>query len=186
MPTTGTKEPKKLTPELIEEIEKAVAAGVPPQAAARAIGVRPRTWSEWIRLGKADNARGLRLALVEAVERGEARAVQSAIARLQTFANGGAVTKRLERTTTRRDGTVIREVEETRAGPDWRGMAWVLERRWPEEFRKVAEVLGGEERKPVDADSLRGKLVNMAEARQARRAARAVAEAAESNGHAGR
>lgn len=102
-PSARVGRPTKLTPEPQERVVRLVRVGVAPYAAARACGVKHRTWYDWLRRARAGEKRYAPLA----------DALAGAHARLQA-----ALTVQVR----------------AAAVENWRAAAWLLERRWPEDW----------------------------------------------------
>jgi len=151
----------KLTPQVHENIVRAVTAGVPVVQAAQLVGIGQSTVLQWLQRGEGRAKRSAEARYVEFVEAiTRARAFDEArrLARLEQAGRGGAVIH--EKTTTFADGRQV--VERTYAPPDWRSDAWYLERaysdRWGHrvqadlslEIRQLAQDVAEEIGVPVD------------------------------------
>lgn len=139
----------KYTPAVVRTIEAALAIGNTRRGAAEAAGVSRTTLWEWMRdptrmtfgyrmVQEAGPDGGMVTKQVampvipfrEMITLAEAAGRYRLIADIAGVARGGAVKSR--RTYTKRDGTVVEEVEY--ALPQWTAAAWLLERKWPEEW----------------------------------------------------
>lgn len=123
----------KLTPAVQQMIVRAVRVGVPLVTAAAYAGVSKTTVLAWIQRGEGTHARPPRsiyVEFVEAIQKASAEDVVRRVAEITKVAQGGDVI--YEKTTTHPDGRITREVRRTT--PEWTAHAWVLERRWPEEW----------------------------------------------------
>ena len=123
----------KLTPQVHENIVRAVTAGVPVVQAAQLVGIGQSTVLQWLQRGEGRAKRSAEARYVEFVEAiTRARAFDEArrLARLEQAGRGGAVVH--EKTTQYADGRVI--TERTYAPPDWRCDAWYLEHAYPERW----------------------------------------------------
>jgi hypothetical protein len=117
--------PRKFTPEIAEEICKAVAAGVPENYAATAAGIHRDTMHHW----KKRNA-----AFADAVKKARAQAIQVRIERIEKAARGGEEVEVSEKTIKHKDGKLERIVIRRKTAPSWTADAWYLERQFCEEF----------------------------------------------------
>ncbi len=104
MAELGPHRARKLTPDLAARILALVRAGHAPQGAARASGVGVTTWKGWLRAGRAGTDPEY-ARLVEDLEDAQEQSKAVLLSRLLQAAKD-----------------------------DWRASAWLLERRWPEEF----------------------------------------------------
>jgi hypothetical protein len=104
--------PSSLTAERREAIETALARGAPLSVAAAAAGVSARSVSTWLRQGRV------------------ARRSLSAVPEPDEPASGGVPgdDEAIQRALV---GAVL-----AAARVDWRAAAWLLERRWPERYRR--------------------------------------------------
>lgn len=129
--------PTKLTPKVHECVVASIRAGAYAEQAAKAAGIAPSTYDDWIRRGEAGERPFS--AFSEAIRAGEAEAEVAAV-------------------------TILREAAQ--AG-DWRAAAHYLERRHPERWgrheRQRAEH-GGEARPARERDAeIERLLAEMAE-----------------------
>jgi hypothetical protein len=120
--------PSKLSTEIQESLCAAVARGVPLRRACQAAGVAYSTVRGWVRRGRS--GRGAAAAFRAALERARAEDLAGRIAQLNRCCAGGFVTRR----TTRTDAQGNVTVEETITPPDFRAIAWYLERVEPYYF----------------------------------------------------
>jgi hypothetical protein len=157
----GRGRPTLCTPETTQKILTAIETGVPITAAAQAAGIHYATLANWQNRGQnaADIAHNggtipqeeaCYLDFFERVARARARGLEARLSRVVSIAEGGFVTKRTERTFQSKSGPVV-EVEEAFSPPDWRALAWVLERSHREFFGKSERVeLSGVDGGPVE------------------------------------
>jgi hypothetical protein len=126
----------RLTPEVQMVILAAVKAGNHLAAAADYAGISRHTLYEWLARGEGDHsARPATPQLrnfAAAVRKADAFARMAALRRITAVAKGGVIKE--TRTDTGSDGIEIETVETEHLG-NWRTDAWMLERRWPEEWR---------------------------------------------------
>lgn len=134
-PPTRAGRPTKLTPAVQEALVDLLKKGVTRQAAAAAVGIGYATLTEWVARGERrdpDRRTGEDFAEFAAVLRGaEAEFEALTIARLQEYAAAGA-------------------------NPDWRAQAWLLERRFSEQWgnrgkQEVNQRVSGPDGKPLSA-----------------------------------
>lgn len=124
--------PTKLTPEVHKAIVEAIRAGASRQAAAASVGIAGRTLLEWIARGDGTSTR----------ESSEdfARLAQDLHAAEADF-----------------EQTLIKDVLAYSAmgeKPDWRGPAWLLERRFSDRWGKTTKTeLTGRDGGPVQVSS---------------------------------
>jgi len=95
----------KLTPELIEQASKLVAAGNYLKHVAQYLGIPERTFYRWLAEGEKAK-KGLAWQFYQAIKKAEAEAVARNIALIQKAATEG----------------------------NWQAAAWWLERKYPEEW----------------------------------------------------
>jgi len=100
--------PTKLTPKVRERIVESIRAGAYAEQAARAAGIAPSTYYDWLRRGEAGEQPFSEFS--EALRAGEAEAEVAAVANIREAANAG----------------------------DWRAAAHYLERRHPERWGRRA------------------------------------------------
>ncbi len=104
--------PTKFTPETVNTILAGVRAGLPYRLAAEAAGIHSDTFNEW-RQGR--------------FPRGADKDLKAAFSDQLTRAKGESAL--------RLAGLISRA-----ATDDWRAGAWLLERRWPEDFARDASL----------------------------------------------
>ena len=127
--------PAKLTPNVVERIEKAVSLGVSYDEAARAAGIHPSTFYRWRARGR-EAKRGKFHAFSERVDAAEAKlGIKYLEAIERSVFEERVVTK--ERVRKLPDGSIIRDITTVRHPPDIRGAMWWLERRSEGFGRKV-------------------------------------------------
>lgn len=111
----------KLTPDIVREMGLKVAAGTPIPVAASELGIQKHTWAHWAQYAKADQLAGKTPGWGE----GEspylvwAGYMQQAKAQLE--------------------GALIRGIV-THGGEDWKALAWVAERRFPDRWALKKQV----------------------------------------------
>jgi hypothetical protein len=176
-----------MTDDMVETITLAAAAGVPPAQAAKALGISQAKWSAWVRDSRDPATRGKRRDQISAIDAAEMKAAERMLAQLYQAARGGHTAKRHTRTRQMRDGSVITDVDETITTPDWRAFAWMLERRWPEEFKRPApnvqaEDDGVEQQGEVTPEALRAKVSSIFDQIEKRRGQREQHQLAAGNG----
>jgi hypothetical protein len=120
----------KLTPELTAAFCEAVAGGLSRARAAAVVGVTPKTVCLWMRAGRTGRA-GPHVHFVHAVRAAEAAFVADNLKSVRRAAT--PVRRRVTKTTTRPDGSVVTEVTE-RTECDWQAAKWLLECKDPEAF----------------------------------------------------
>jgi hypothetical protein len=119
----------QLTPEIQEKICTAISKGTPQQDAALSAGISPRTLRYWKRQGKRENGE-MYIAFFAAIKKAEAECVVLNVQIIHKAATGYDV--EITKTTTDDKGTKIETTE--RHDFDWCAAAWMLERRYPEQF----------------------------------------------------
>lgn len=107
--------PEKITDEMIEILIGCVKTGLPLCKAAQVVRITHRTLDNWLKTGEDnidsdDKSKHKYIKLFLGLKEAES----SAITRLLTRVEGGA--------------------------PGWQGSAWILERRWWQEFAKKQSV----------------------------------------------
>ncbi|HLN31693.1 MAG TPA: hypothetical protein VK395_28390 [Gemmataceae bacterium] len=121
----------KLTPQLLAEITKRIAAGNDPAVAAQSAGIANSTFYRWLARGRRAR-RGQFRAFYEAIRKAESDAEVQDLAIIRQAMLGGQVLERVTRT--KRDGT--KEVVEKFARADWTAAAWHAERKHAERWGK--------------------------------------------------
>ena len=110
-------------------------ASVPRRHIADACGISISVMCKWIMRGRRGNKGDEEHVLFyDALKKAEAEAVAVSVGRIRRAANGGAVLERTTTTTVGPDGKPVTKVTEKIAQPVWTADAWLLERRYPEEF----------------------------------------------------
>jgi uncharacterized protein CbrC (UPF0167 family) len=107
-----------------------VGGGLSRAKAAAVVGVTPKTVCLWMKLGR-DRAVGPHVHFVHAVQAAEARFIADNLATVRRAATPSR--RRVTKTTTRPDGSVVTEVTE-RTECDWLAAKWLLECKDPETF----------------------------------------------------
>jgi hypothetical protein len=124
----------RLTPAVERAIITAVAGGVPYYQACLLADVPQSTATLWMEKGEGrhsqQRATPQLVAFVAAIKKAEAQDEARRLLRITQAGEGGVVI--YEKTTTRPDGTVIREVQRT--APQWQSHAWMLERKYPDRY----------------------------------------------------
>src|SRR5262249_49594978 len=110
-PMSATGRPSKLTPELEAELYALLEGSSSRAASCAMLGIHVSTLKGWLKLGRRGDA-GRFTGLVEGVRRAEARFTVEAVRKIQ------------------------------RAGDDnWTALAWLLERRHPDEWGKDSRLI---------------------------------------------
>jgi len=117
----GAGRPTKRTPELVARLLEVLAAGNTRKAAYDIAGISSGTFATWLE----DD-----LDFKDAVKKAESDAVAERVARIRAAGIGGAVVRRV---TVARNGEVVTTTEEY-ARPEWQADAWLLERKYPDDF----------------------------------------------------
>ena len=120
--------PSKLTPELRADLCRQIEAGATQIDAAACAGIHRATFQRWKAAGRKARSGQFR-DFYDALKRAEAG---FRMTHLQRIANSDP---EVETRTRERDGKVLETIKITRP-PDWRRSAWLLERRYPEEFSR--------------------------------------------------
>lgn len=98
----------KLTPELIKDAEKLVKAGNFVVTVCEFLGIGETTWYRWMREGEKAKS-GLKRQFWESIKKAEAEAEIRLVTDLQRIAE---------------------------QDQKWQGIAWILERKWPDRWGK--------------------------------------------------
>jgi hypothetical protein len=129
---SDTGRPTKRTPETVERIEQSLRKGLTRKAAAAAGGISYDTLRAW----EKDFPE-----FSEALQNAEAAGQEALLIRIWAASQQGAII-------TRRNGDVV---EEPGA---WQAAAWILERRWPQDFaRRQALEMSGPDGGPIETAS---------------------------------
>jgi len=127
MATRGRK--TKLTPELLDKLEKALAGGNYVETACAYVGISHSVFYHWMAEARKPKAKKIYLDFLDTIERARAVAEIRNVQIIQAAAQG--------------DGS---EQE-----PDWRAASWFLERAYPRKWGKHERVeLSGSEGGPID------------------------------------
>ena len=127
--------PTKLTPKVVERIEKAVSLGNSYDEAARSAGIHPCTYYRWRARGRTAKSGKFR-AFCKRIDAAEAKlGVEYLEAIRRSIVEERVITK--ERVRQLPDGSIIRDVITERHPPDITGAMWWLERRFAGFGRKV-------------------------------------------------
>ena len=122
--------PPLLDDALAARVLQLAGAGVPRKYVADAVGVSRRAFAYWLARGRAGGKGDAPyVQLLHALKKAEAEAVAVSVGRIRRAANGGAL---IERKSVTVNG--VTTVTEKFAQPLWVADAWLLERRYPDEF----------------------------------------------------
>lgn len=117
----------KLTPELLDKLEKALAAGNYVETACAYVGISRAVYYHWVNEAQKPNAKKIYLDFLDTVERAKAVAEMRNVQIVQAAAMG--------------DGS----------DPDWRAASWYLERAFPRKWGRHERVeLSGSEGGPIN------------------------------------
>jgi len=118
----------KLTPELLDKLEKALAAGNYVETACSYVGISHSVFYHWLAEAKKPKARKIYLEFLDTIERARAVAEIRNVQIVQAAAQG--------------DGN---------NDPDWRAATWFLERAYPRKWGRHERVeLSGTEGGPIN------------------------------------
>lgn len=120
----------KCTPELVAELERQIAAGVPDKYACLGVGINRATFYEWMKTKPDFN---------DIITRARGRFVKSHVANIQQAAAGRPAKYDDQ-------GRLI----QSEILPDARHSEWLLERRAPQDFSKAQTVNIGDEPRSGD------------------------------------
>lgn len=120
--------PTKLTPQIQRVILNAVRAAVPMNKAAALAGVDVSTIFGWKKLGKKQKS-GIYFEFFTALKKAESEFIRKALNQIQTIA---------------------------RTEKQWTALAWILERRFPEEFGNQRHVIADLEKKVKALEEITG------------------------------
>lgn len=132
-----------IDPKLKDRLFNAIRAGASYRAAAMAAGITETTiyiWKKHAREGKADY-----LEFIEEMKKVEAEAQVALLATIAIAAQGYQKTK--IRTTVLPDGRTERE-EVVEQQKHWQAAAWILERRWPDQYARRLQVGVNDDQQP--------------------------------------
>lgn len=130
----------KLTPELSAQICAFVRDGLPESTASELCGVSHDTVMEWLQRARGNSDRPARpehVQFAQDLRQAIAASEQQLIGVIHKAATGYFV-KKVERTTSEKDGTVVKRTREKRV--DWTAAAWLLERRFAHRYSPKAEI----------------------------------------------
>jgi hypothetical protein len=159
--STFTREPGRptlLNPEIEEKLVEATKMGTPMGVAAEFCGISKRTFEDWMRRGREEQAardaeeppnevEQKYLDLYLAITQARSHATVTSASLIRRAAVGGQVTERTTRKYRDATGEIVEEVTEKRSTGDWRAAAFWLERQnrtdFGKETKQVTEVTGG-------------------------------------------
>jgi transposase-like protein len=178
----GTGRPADLTDEVRRMICDALRkCAVSRKAAAQASGVRPNTLYEWIRRGGHAIARGdvndRHARLVMAMEQAEGEAQARLVGRVWELGAGGMIEVPLldesKRPVLDEEGKPVTQIIYEK--PRWEALAWLLERRFPQDFGRHQGITVTRQERPATENLTDepGKVITLYQQ------ARALLEAAE-------
>lgn len=134
-----------LTGDRVERICESLRLGASRAAAAEGAGVDRWVFYTWLRRGRQDQANGLETSyakLVKQVAAAESESEILAVAAVRAAGSGGIirvpVLDELRRPVRDKDGEMLFEAVYEK--PDWKALAWILERRFPAEWANKSEV----------------------------------------------
>ena len=135
----------KLTDERINTVLGLIARGSTDKAACEAAGIDASTFYRWARKGEIARS-GQYCQFFHDLKKARAYAYQKHLSLIGRAASEKQELK-TRKVTTHADGTQT-IVEETREqAPAWQASAWLLERRYPQEFSKNRHLSDSEENK---------------------------------------
>ena len=171
--------PPKLTPKIMDDIRLVIRTGNYVEIAALYAGIHKVTLYRWLKIGAQARTKqpGERTAherscmeFCDAVGQAMADSEAESVGRLLR-AGTTPLTRRTTTTTTTEDGKVTTVEREEEVPPDWRALAWHLERRHRKHWgQKGSLELSGPEEAPVPVE------VRMAEVRRRVRLLRGEAD----------
>lgn len=130
--------PTKLTDEIIDLLVKGIKSGLTYNDAAQLAGIHKRTLERWRKKGELAKS-GPYCRFYRSIKKAEVEARMILLTRINDASAGRQVVreKRVERNA---NGEVKRIVKITRTLPPvWQAAAWILERRYPDEFGRNAK-----------------------------------------------
>jgi len=128
----------KFTPSKRQIVLDSISRGESQECAAALAGVSAKTVNTWLRKSKQGVALyvGFYSDYKNAERSHESKCVQG------IFRAGIGDWVEEETTTTYKDGDVVNTVVKKKKGkPDWCALAWLLERKWPDEYGKDVELM---------------------------------------------
>ena len=131
--------PPKLTDETAAVIIAAVRSGMSVRAAADLAHVGRSTVMKWIAQGRNEK-RGRFRDLIDRITRARAELVREALQVIRDAIDGKLTPRRITKVITDAVGQKA-EVTTITEPPDWRAAAWLLERRFRDEFSSNAKEL---------------------------------------------
>jgi len=120
----------KLTPELLDRLEKALASGNYVETACAYVGISRAVYYHWLAEAAKPRAKKIYLDFLDTVERAKAVAEIRNVQIVQAAAQGDAANEQ---------------------DPDWRAATWFLERAYPRKWGRHERVeLSGAEGGPIN------------------------------------
>lgn len=139
----------KLTNEIIEEICSGIREGLTQEQAAARSGIHESTFYRWIK--KAEKAKsGLLCELCKSLKKAQIEARRKHLQRIDKASSGRQVVveKRVRRDAS---GKVVEKTVVSKMLPaQWQASAWILERRWPNEYGRNAKPQDERQHDPFD------------------------------------
>lgn len=124
----------KLTKEVQQRITQAIRVGMTYERACAVAGICFQTYRNWQLRGEREKS-GMYFDFLEAVKKAEAEAELMHLSAILKASKGGDEIREVRRTIV--DGQVVNEVVSLRpTQAQWQASAWLLERRYPERYRR--------------------------------------------------
>lgn len=140
--------PTKLTPETKKKLLDGIKIGMPIDAAVSVAGIDKVTFYSWKNRGEKDT-KGIFREFLNSLKEAEAIGIASLLQTIHKSTQGGNV-KTFKKTVKDSAGNIISVTEEERMVPiQFTPAAWILERRFPNQFGRNREVKSDLDNKPL-------------------------------------
>jgi len=144
---TGRK--SKLDDQMIEDICDGIRAGLTQEQAAIQAGIHEATFYRWVKLGQKAKA-GMFCKFFQSLKKAQVEARQTHLGRISKASEGNQLVheRRVKKDAA---GNIVEITLVSKVlPPQWQASAWILERRFPDEFGKHIQPGKPEERDPFD------------------------------------
>ena len=132
----------KLTKDCQDIIVESLKLGLKVEDTINRAGISRETYFEWIRRGQANDGK-VYVDFADAVKNAEYDAKASRLERIKQAGIGGQTFEEKKITNRMIDGKIVKveEINTTKQStPNWQADAWLLERKYPDEFGRKYQV----------------------------------------------
>jgi len=140
--------PCKLTNDVQDSILESIELGMTYQQAANIAGIDETTFHRWKRQGEDANS-GKFHQFCLAIKRANEKAKLILLKRIGESGEGGQILETTREVYDAGGNLVRRIIVQKELGPVWQASAWILERRFPDEFGRKAKPQLTDEKDPM-------------------------------------